>query len=455
MHWNDLRHLAPVQSPVSMYIMGLRRPKLAYLSVATILAALALPQAYWQWLETRTFVALDMPVSLSKGDIRTPDFPINLKGWYHIVVWVDSVSGCQAGLSHPALVSRSTVRSNGKVIESSEGRDRYLGHFYVAKEGHYAVALETISDPTCLNAGHPRIGVWTESNSYVNLYNQLRNAGIVIAFLCLGLFAFSFSSTVGVVTLFAPAVVRMVYPIAPRTSSKMGDVTPESVEFRRHRRLPLKRKFAMLPNRGLIGGPIILLLLILMFILLSPQESRGIYVRLVPRHHSGPDELCLAGPIVVTISQSGSASRFLVNGGEVNKEELEGSLKSKLAQRADWEVLIEGDDSVSFADPMYAIDVINALHAKAVILTPKLKAQMAERGCPLSQPSKTGMAIEKLLPSKAAQNRIALGRPPMLTGCADQRPCGSRPVGSRPLGSRARIVNCAVLTCKKSGQARS
>jgi hypothetical protein len=175
--------------------MGLHVPRLAYFSVAVVVAALAFPQVYWQWLETRTFVALDMPVSLSKGGIRTPDFPVNLKGWYHVVVWVDSdFSGCQAGLSHLALVSRSTIQSNGNVIESSEGRDRYLGHFYAAKQGHYAVAVETMSDATCLNAGHPRIGVWTESNSYVNLYDQLRNTGIVISVICLGLLAYSFSS---------------------------------------------------------------------------------------------------------------------------------------------------------------------------------------------------------------------------------------------------------------------
>jgi hypothetical protein len=57
-------------------------------------------------------------------------------------------------------------------------------------------------------------------------------------------------------------------------------------------------------------------------------------------------------------------------------------LKSKLAERADWEVFIDGDDSVSFADPLYAIDIVNDLHAKAVILTPKLKQQIAEKGCP-------------------------------------------------------------------------
>jgi biopolymer transport protein ExbD len=53
----------------------------------------------------------------------------------------------------------------------------------------------------------------------------------------------------------------------------------------------------------------------------------------------------------------------------MSREELEQSLKSKLSKRANWEVFVEGEDSVSFADPMYAIDIINALHAKAVILT--------------------------------------------------------------------------------------
>ncbi len=175
--------------------MGLHVPRLASFSVAVMAAALVLPQAYWQWLESRTFVALDMPVSLSKGGIRTPDFPVNLRGWYHVVVWVDSdFSGCRSGLSHLALVSRTTVYSNGNVTESSDGRDRYLGHFYTAGKGHYQVTSEIASDPACLNAGHPRIGVWTDSSSYVRLYHEMRNTGLVIAVICLGLLAYSFSS---------------------------------------------------------------------------------------------------------------------------------------------------------------------------------------------------------------------------------------------------------------------
>jgi biopolymer transport protein ExbD len=185
----------------------------------------------------------------------------------------------------------------------------------------------------------------------------------------------------GVGLLLTPTLLHMLDNYAPDASMKMGEcLAYESVEFRRQQRLPLKKRLSMLPNRGLIGGPVILLLLIPMFLLVSPQESRGVYIRLTPQRGRGPDENCLAGPIVVTINQHGSL-KLLLNGTEVSREEFERALKSKLAERADWEVFVEGDDSVSFADPLYAIDVVNDLHAKAVILTPNLKQQIAEKGC--------------------------------------------------------------------------
>jgi biopolymer transport protein ExbD len=189
----------------------------------------------------------------------------------------------------------------------------------------------------------------------------------------------------GVVVLLAPAFVRLSDSFAPDASMKMGEgLAHESVELRRRRRFPLKRKIAVLPNRGLVGGAMILLLLAPTFVMVTKGDlARGIYVRLTPGHHSGPDDICLAGPIIVTIKQQGSASKLFLNGTEVSREEFERALKSKLAARANWEVFVEGDDSVSFADPMYAIDVTNALHAKAVILTPKMERQMAEKNCPL------------------------------------------------------------------------
>ena len=183
---------------------------------------------------------------------------------------------------------------------------------------------------------------------------------------------------IGIVVLFAPALIRTVDPFAPDASMKMGaGLAYDSVEVRRRRRFPLKPKFTFLPNRGLVGGAMILLLLVPVFVMVTEHDlARGIYVRLVPQHHPGPDENCLEGPIVVAVKRYGDVSKLLLNGTEVSREQLEPALKSKLAGRANWEVFIECDDSAPFDEPMFAVDVANILHAKAVILIPKLKDEM-------------------------------------------------------------------------------
>ena len=71
----------------------------------------------------------------------------------------------------------------------------------------------------------------------------------------------------------------------------------------------------------------------------------------------------------MTVVSHSDATRMLLNGKEINREELAPALKAALAERANWEVRVEGDDSVPYADPMYVVDVVNSLYAKAVILT--------------------------------------------------------------------------------------
>jgi biopolymer transport protein ExbD len=173
----------------------------------------------------------------------------------------------------------------------------------------------------------------------------------------------------------------------------MGEsLSHESVELRRQRRLPLRRKFTVLPNRGLVGGAMILLLLAPVFVMVTEHGlSKGIYVRLAPRREPGPDENCIVGPIVVSVREHGTGSRLILDGTQVDREHLEQALKIKLAGRADWEVFIEGDDSLSFADAMSAVDAVYALHAKAVMLTPELKEQMA-KACPSRQLLPTGVS---------------------------------------------------------------
>jgi hypothetical protein len=118
-------------------------------------------------------------------------------------------------------------------------------------------------------------------------------------------------AVVGVAVLLAPVLIRMADSYAPDASMEMGEgLAHESIELRRQLRLPLRRKFSTLPNRGLVGGAIFLLLPIVFFMVTQHDPARGIYVGLVPRRHSGPDEICLEGPIVLTINQHGSVSKL-------------------------------------------------------------------------------------------------------------------------------------------------
>lgn len=196
---------------------------------------------------------------------------------------------------------------------------------------------------------------------------------------------------VGILTLIAPILIRVaptllrfVSSFAPDASVKIGQgFAHQSVELRLQQRLPLKRKFSSLPNRAQVGGPLMLLLAMPAFLMVVMQypPAEGIYVRLAPRHYRKSDENCLQGPIIVTLNRDHETTRMLLDGKETGRKELASALKAALARRADWEVQVEGDDSVPYDDPMYVVDVVSSLHAKAVILTPKLKEQIAADGC--------------------------------------------------------------------------
>lgn len=187
----------------------------------------------------------------------------------------------------------------------------------------------------------------------------------------------------GIVTCLASTLIRMVGHCAPDALVKAGErFACESVEMRLRRRLPLKKQFSALPDKAVVGGPLMLLLLIPMFLLILPPTPRGIYVSVSPRRFRESSADCVAGHIVVTMKRHSKLTQLFLNGKEVNREELEPALKAELVRRANWEVFIEADDILDYAEPMYAVDVINTLHANPVILTPNLKEQIASDECP-------------------------------------------------------------------------
>ena len=187
----------------------------------------------------------------------------------------------------------------------------------------------------------------------------------------------------GAAFLLWPKISGLVEDIAPDRSMKFGQtLASQSVEWRRQKRLPLKERFVVLPNRGLVGGSAVLLLLLPMYLMLEEPESKGIYVGINAWTGRAPDDYCWAGPIVVTVRKNGASAQLLLNDSEIRPEELARALRTQLAVRANWEVFVEADDQVSYSEAMDAIDQITALHARSVMLTPKLRRELAEE-CPL------------------------------------------------------------------------
>ncbi len=339
--------------------MGLHLPRITYLSAAVILAGIVVPQAYWHWLQTRTFVALDQPVSLSRGEIRTADFPLNIRSWYHITLWVDSdFSGCQSGFSHLALVSRSTVYNNGHAIESSEGMDRYLGHFYADKEGRYNVSIEITSDPSCLNPGHPRIGIWTQSSSSLAIYHELRDIGQIVVIAGLGLLAFSLSK------------------IKPRPTIAQGT---EHACYLPRKRAP-RARFPLLPPFGLsytlvLSSIVVPTFLMFIFAWGWDRPSMGIRISTLEEPLLSARSVSFNLPPLVRLEQVGNDGppKLYLNSKPVRWDELGEALTKELKLRPDWVVYVDADDMVSWSDVIGTMDIIRGRHAKIVLLARKKK----------------------------------------------------------------------------------
>jgi biopolymer transport protein ExbD len=183
----------------------------------------------------------------------------------------------------------------------------------------------------------------------------------------------------GTVAFLAPILVRMVSNYAPGGSVRTGErFEYESVELRLRGRLPLQPRRSALSDRGVVGGTIVLLLLVPAFLMIEWQHPtpKGIYVQLSAAHYWDSNQDNAEGPIIVSVKRQDDSAQIFLNGKEIRREELEQALKAELARRANWVVFVEGDNSLPYAEPMHVLDVGHALHAKVVILTPKLKEEI-------------------------------------------------------------------------------
>jgi biopolymer transport protein ExbD len=311
-------------------------------------------------MAARTFVALDMPVSLGVGHIETSPFPINLQDFYSISIATDEDQPFRDDcLPYSVIKTRWVLYSQGKVAakwnvhwwrdakdESNEPiSGSFLGFFY-SEKAVYRLTVEVVSDADCLNSRHPRIVISAGKTKYEGYADSL-------FWLSLTLVGSGIS------------LLLLQWPIK---QAKSVDQSPTH-HVRWAQQLPLPKKFSGLPSFGLTATLTILIVAAPYWVLyfwLIP-ESHGIKVYLAKT----PPALPWISPLVVRIKfvRQGASPDLYLNSNRISWADLGTTLQDSLKSRPEWAAYVEADPDVDWQHVADVMDISRNAHAKVVLLT--------------------------------------------------------------------------------------
>jgi biopolymer transport protein ExbD len=173
------------------------------IGVALILIAAGIYGGWEWWMATRTWVPLDMPVSLAQGHVRSPEFKINLEAGFWIFIEVetkvddDGVS-CLTGFAsdycskngvrelHASwtlsdagrIVARGSTNSCNGSLGGMVTKGCGLGEFSVPAGKHFILDVNFPEDDSHFDGGHPRLRV---EQSYSWRFEENRTLVVLFA----------------------------------------------------------------------------------------------------------------------------------------------------------------------------------------------------------------------------------------------------------------------------------
>jgi biopolymer transport protein ExbD len=157
-----------------------KAPSRKWVGIAATLGGTILAATWAGWTATRTWLPVDIPVSLSPGHVRTGEFKINMRSKYWVYVLADKKPGipCLLGFrldecnSTPSALRVSWSLSDAgknvadggsdieqRTLEFSDRVGRGLGFFWVAEGKHYVLDVHVLSDGSRLDVAHPRVRI--------------------------------------------------------------------------------------------------------------------------------------------------------------------------------------------------------------------------------------------------------------------------------------------------------
>ena len=338
-----------------------RPPPAAWLGALLLISGLAAYAAAHHWMATRTFVAVDMPVSLRTGHLRTGPFPINLRESYTVLVDMDYNHWFSTNCSEYSMLQTRWVLYRGGEVAAKSHEPFIPGadlEDFPGEVGTYDLDVEVLKDASCLGFAHPRRRVYTDKGRYAFVISRL-----------LGLFAISMGA--GASLLLIAGADHFRKPLPPVTLDFGSGI------IRRH--LPLKRKpskgqlISGFSSYGLIAANTYLVILIPVWVMISGEPRvQGLVV-----HLAKPGIAAQSTPgiqplrVRVEAAAGNVRARLYVDSRLVSWEDFEAVLQSELNRRPpNWPVYVEGSGDMEWGNAVRAIDTIRGLQAQVVLLTP-------------------------------------------------------------------------------------
>ena len=321
---------------------GFGLPLSVWIGISLILLGLATYGSIQHWMTTRTFVPVDMPVSLAPGHIKTGPFSINLRDGYSIWINLDQNVQWDANCNpYSSLQTRWVLHRSGRVVEKWDYPvllGTYLEGFY-AEKGTYDLDVEVASDASCLNPAHPRLRVNTGKRAYAEELSPL--LWLSVMFIGAGF---------ALLVLFGTG--RTGKQAAQAASLNGSQSAVQYLQWAQ--RLPLEPALSGLPSFGLVCALLLswLVMLHMLFYQVGRFHSKGITVSVMQHVPLAEDSDHWTEPLVLSVQSAGPglATKLYLNSKPLTWAEVNSKLKVELSQRSVWTVYVEADSNVSWQD---------------------------------------------------------------------------------------------------------
>jgi hypothetical protein len=350
-------------------------------SISLLCVGIILFPAYKHWVATRTWVAVDTPISLVPGHVRIDTFHVNLRAVYQMGIELNGYEywrspDCEG---YKAIQTRWWLSRDGRLV--STWKD-YWGDFWQtdpndpvrgtdlgafdSSSGPYSLDVEIMPGATCLQAFHPRLRVYADESDYARggwiyamaLLASLALVGVSIAF-----------------PLVSAASAAAQPQLTHGESLTIFDTLRAERESAR-RKLLLMEPASILPSIGYFYAlTFSVLFLICGSFSGNRQRSYGIPVRVlrpgVILSSTDPTR-----GLLVYVDREGN---LYFNSKRIKAEELPRALQAEFALRADYSVYVDGDSDAEYADVVHAMDLVRSAQGKVIMVTPKMRAEAEAR----------------------------------------------------------------------------